>query len=471
MAAVALGQLLDAVAGPDRPHGVEIDREIEPRLAALRPEIEELVEPFGVEGEGIPGFRRENFPVDVVKPDGVVAEPGDPFDDAVDRIVRHEAVLVTEVDAEKADAPVRLFFEGELSVADEDAPVFAGGGVERAGEVERGAFEDGIAGVESGPAFSFADDEGFRSGGEHPLRRERDAGDHPDGVGGRGEGDSPGGFTVESESGGVDADPFAVAVIAEGDRGVVEIRRAPPVAAVTPGDHRDALCFSVRIIHGDFSDGVAEFRGPCRGVEQIEPAPGVCSGKFDRLRRRNLPEFRIGDDDAAFPAVCGRIDHLVGDAGKFPFSGRHGTEVVVRPLIAPAASAVVGGFIAEAHIGRLPDVDRGGFELFQCDGEGEFRLRDCPLRPGRIEADGEVVLPVLPVVLNADAEVAAKGNPVFAVLEAEGAGGEFSRFERDQLPELCRENDLLAIRFDRDLTDGSRQRQNQRQHGGADRPG
>ena len=153
------------------------------------------------------------------------------------------------------------------------------------------------------------------------------------------------------------------------------------------------------------------------------------------------------------------------------FSGRHGTEVVVRSLVAPAAPAVVGGFVVEAHVGRGPDVDRRGVWFFDGDVEGEFRPGEGPFRRGRIEADGEVVLTIFPVILNTDSETAAEGDPVFAVLESEGAFLDASRLEGNQSPEVRRKGDLLSIGFDCDPADGSRQREDQREHGGVDRTG
>ena len=341
------------------PHGVEIERQVNAALLQFGEQKVHPVEHGRVDLR--PGrIRLDQETVEMVETDRVVAAGGDPVCqfDAVG-VFEHVALLA-DADPQEADGASGTPLELEVLAVDDGPAVFAGRSVEQPREVKRAAPDrvlvEGELPVVSGiqckrPLLIVLDGRERNS----LVRDQRRAGHQPDRIVRTGQFHGPDRFALKPEPAQVHADDRARVLPLKHDCGVDGSGRFPPVADVAAVDDFEIGSGAVGV--GDFDRAGRLAVAPGGGVEQIEPrifsAVSRNHGFFEELR-----PGRVAEREHGFPAVLRRIEHPDRHIAEGLQSERHDGEIVVRPLVGPAALPVVFDRIGEAHVGCGGEIQR-----------------------------------------------------------------------------------------------------------------
>ncbi|WP_419646271.1 hypothetical protein, partial [Victivallis vadensis] len=112
-------------------------------------------------------------------------------------------------------------------------------------------------------------------------------------------------------------------------------------------------------------------------MEKIKIAEVFSGGTdIDGLLRRKFPVLPGGEDETGFSIVPCRVFNLELDAEHGKRSRHEHPQVVVWPLIGPAALTIVSFFIQKSHIEYIFEVDSGGTRRCDLNIQPERRIAD-----------------------------------------------------------------------------------------------
>ena len=436
---------------------VQIGGHIDAALFAAGDQVVELVELGRVEvGRGGAGALGKPAVV-VVQPHRVetggghaVCEPLRPL--LVEVLGRGAEVGAVETDRHAGAVP-----ELHSAVADHHRAVFAGGSIEAAGEIHRGAGPDVLAIGDLLPVAAGQDVGRCGVQARNLPGTDRYGGDAPHGTAGRGEFQLADRLVFDRVDGAVKPDVGA-GVFAGPDQFAVAARgRGPPVADVDVAGDRDFG--HAAVIVGDFDRAdLLQVRRPRQRVEQIEKIAALTL-LFRNGAAREVAARGAGEHDAGFAVVSGRVDDVEFHALPALFADREHPEVILRALIGPAALFVARLVVGESHVRGGAQVERGGgVGLF---GKVQFQggFRDGAACGREADAHHIAVDPVGAVVLQLQLEVAPerdgplhgrnhqRGDPA----AENGGGSAFGMFlgQHDRL--AVRQQFPAAETFDRQI--------------------
>ena len=161
-----------------------------------------------------------------------------------------------------------------------------------------------------------------------------------------------------------------------------------------------------------------------------------------RLFRRKLL-LAGGEHQTGATVVAGRVGDIELDSERGELARLHHGEIVGRPLIGPAAFAVVEFFIAESHIEGRFEVYRDGAGRRDPEPQVQRRLLECARNGIGSETEHEMVVAPLAVVLDQQREVAFDGDGSSVQLELQAV--DLAAAEELDALERCREFDFPSV--------------------------
>ena len=290
-----------------------------------------------------------------MNPQRVVTVPDQNLRQIVDRFLGEEVGAVHKIDSVEAQPLAGRLFKGQRSIRRGlHIAVLTGRSVEQEREIQRTA-HDRLAGViEPFPRHILLDDHRGVILGTKPDRPvgERDSRHHPDrsrSSHAEPQRNRPRLFQRKTRS--VKSDLRHRILALPGNRGIFPAIGSPPVAAVDNRPDRNLLHRTVGILGNQHAKLRAEFRRPAGGVQKIDSARIVPRKRqFDFGSDKTALGFR--HNQRRLPVVFRRIDNIEGDGIHGQPAGFETAQIVVRPLVGPAALAVTGDFVGKAEIRR-----------------------------------------------------------------------------------------------------------------------
>ena len=319
----------------------------------------------------MPPVAAVNAVVELMKPGGVVSVTGKIVGQRGQFRIIHEERLLADVGApEPQPGTVR---QKEVAVTEFDEPRFTGGNRVGLRKIKRGSGLHFAGVVDHMPCFVGMQHNGLLFRERNVVGRNRGGDDDPDGVAGASEREGANRFVFEAEFRKIESDP-RTAVPPRPDRsGVCPRQRIPEIADVHAGAEHNALFRTVFIYGDDFPERRSLRFLPGGGVKQIEIAHRFIPGSRQREFGGKARTIFGTEEQTGTSRIILRFDHVAADAGEIEPAAMHFSKIVRRPLIGPAAFAVVGDRIGKSHVRRGAEIKRGAPPRLEPDRERQLR--------------------------------------------------------------------------------------------------
>jgi len=348
--------VLDAGESPVRQrraaHGVKVERDINPAVFEALEEIIHAVELFGIGLKPLRIPRHRQVVVEMVEPDRVVPHPRQQARQFLRMFAVGEAEIEIEIGSVETDRPPRIFLKDEFPVPDGEKTVFPGGRIGQKREIERGPGQHGTGYVDRFPVGAGDLENRLRNLARRRLGGSRNRGDHPDRAAVIDQLDPVDRAAVQRPGAQIKAHIGPLVLGLPGDVGARQHRRIPPVADIFSADDGERPVGAVGVDDPDSTGPDAPLGGPAQCVEQTQ-IPVLPFFPGDGGLERLTGQMFAAQYNTAFSVGLLIIGDIKFHSAEVLHSGGNHMQVVVRPLVGPAAPSVPGARVGKSEIGGI----------------------------------------------------------------------------------------------------------------------